>query len=293
MKRSFRRAIEITLGVIMVITGAFMGIFPFLPGFLIGVPGILLISPAHGKKLIKSIKNAAFAVKDGEFKRAWHELWKFLPRKDRIALALKKYWRKVKKADKNKAWWHHPEKEVIRIAKKLRQGRVLDVGSGMGRHTLFLAQNGFEVWSFDFTEQAIEQTKAKLACRGLSAKVFTADFRDFDYGENEFDLILSMNVIHHAEKQEVERVCHNIVRGLKKGGYFLAFLPAMRSIKANEKLVAKQTVIPTSGPEKNIPHFLFSKKDLKELFKGCKLKLKKLPAKKFPEEHFRVLVKKG
>lgn len=53
-----RKIFEIILGIIFVIVGFIGGLIPILPGWIIGLPGLLLLSKHFPplKKIIKSIK---------------------------------------------------------------------------------------------------------------------------------------------------------------------------------------------------------------------------------------------
>jgi 2-polyprenyl-3-methyl-5-hydroxy-6-metoxy-1,4-benzoquinol methylase len=43
-----------------------------------------------------------------------------------------------------------PDEELIQLSQKIPKGRALDVGAGEGRHTLWLASQGFIVDAVDF-----------------------------------------------------------------------------------------------------------------------------------------------
>jgi SAM-dependent methyltransferase len=79
--------------------------------------------------------------------------------------------------------WHPIEQKAMRLVK----GRVLDVGCGAGRHSLYLQKKGFDVLGIDVSPLAIEVCKQ----RGLKqAKVLSIEAVDFK--PNSFDTILMM-----------------------------------------------------------------------------------------------------
>jgi len=79
--------------------------------------------------------------------------------------------------------WPQFEKDALERVK----GRVLDVGCGAGRHSLYLQGKGFDVLGIDISPLAIEVCKL----RGLhKAEVMSID--DINYKPNSFDTIIMM-----------------------------------------------------------------------------------------------------
>ena len=79
--------------------------------------------------------------------------------------------------------WHPLEQKAIQFAK----GKVLDVGCGAGRHSLYLQQKGFDVLGIDVSPLAIKVCKL----RGLK-KTRVLSIEDMDFNQNSFDTILMM-----------------------------------------------------------------------------------------------------
>lgn len=72
-------------------------------------------------------------------------------------------------------------------AMKFVKGRVLDVGCGAGRHSIYLQKKGFDVIGIDISPLAIKVCKE----RGLKkAKVMSIE--DVDFMPNSFDTIIMM-----------------------------------------------------------------------------------------------------
>ena len=53
--------------------------------------------------------------------------------------------------------------------------RVLDLGCGAGRHTVYLAQEGFEVYTLDISLEGVEHIAQWLTGEGLQANLQQAD----------------------------------------------------------------------------------------------------------------------
>jgi len=79
--------------------------------------------------------------------------------------------------------WHPLEQKAMRLV----NGRVLDVGCGAGRHSLYLQEKGFDVLGIDVSPLAIKVCKL----RGLKkAKVLSIE--DVDFKPDSFDTIIMM-----------------------------------------------------------------------------------------------------
>lgn len=74
--------------------------------------------------------------------------------------------------------WPEPEKEAMKFV----TGRVLDVGCGAGRHSLYLQARGFDIVGIDSSPLAIEVCKARRLQNAqiLSVMQITRQFGIFD-----------------------------------------------------------------------------------------------------------------
>lgn len=80
----------------------------------------------------------------------------------------------------------HDVVNVVKEFSSMAKGkRALDIACGMGRHSKFLAQQGFEVEALDISEVAIESL-------GHEANIFAkvVDFGAYTLNENAYDLIV-------------------------------------------------------------------------------------------------------
>lgn len=78
---------------------------------------------------------------------------------------------------------------------RLPKGKILDVASGGGRHTLFLASLGYEIEAIDRDEQALAQLSASALVRqltGISSRVLDLEPppKDLHLGQEAYDAIL-------------------------------------------------------------------------------------------------------
>lgn len=180
--------------------------------------------------------------------------------------ALRNYWKNMNAATGG-AVRREVMPDVVKFSRRLSKGtEVLDIGCGMGRHTVYLAKNGFKVTAFDGSEEAVSTTKKWLNEEGLHASVTLKDFNDFRYPKESFEGVLSINVIHHTYEKNVRRIIDSIWRSLKPNGFFLCIAPKFIKKKKGDKQVESHTFIPTEGAEIGIPHFHFDDRKVTELF---------------------------
>jgi|GEM_PF-6557968 len=73
--------------------------------------------------------------------------------------------------------------------------RVIDLGAGDGRHTLYLADRGLDVLAVEAAPAGAELIRQKLSNAHLSAEVVVADLRDYTIPDD-LDILISSYVIH-------------------------------------------------------------------------------------------------
>jgi 2-polyprenyl-3-methyl-5-hydroxy-6-metoxy-1,4-benzoquinol methylase len=94
--------------------------------------------------------------------------------------------------------------------------RVLEIGCGMGLHSLELARRGAEVHALDLTEAAVEATRVRMNEFGFEADIRQADAESLPFDDRTFDLVWSWGVIHHSAR--TTRIVREIARVLKPDG---------------------------------------------------------------------------
>lgn len=134
------------------------------------------------------------------------------------------YYSKHKLGDAG-TWLMRPAQYAIDSFKYLRvpAPTMLDLGCGVGRHLLpFINEfGGARAVGLDILPEAIEKLDTVINSRGLADRVrtVTADIAEYDYGQREFDLVLSVSCLEHtASYQELKDTITNLQRATKLGG---------------------------------------------------------------------------
>jgi SAM-dependent methyltransferase len=101
-----------------------------------------------------------------------------------------------------------------------RAGKALAVADGEGRNGVWLAEQGLDVTSLDFSEVA-QQKAAKLAAeRGVKIALVHADVHDWDYPQAAFDVVAEI-FAQFSPPPERARKWAGMRRALKPGGLLI------------------------------------------------------------------------
>lgn len=98
---------------------------------------------------------------------------------------------------------------------------ALDLGSGEGRDTAFLAEAGFQVVARDVAPSGLQKTRALLARRNVPpdrVDLALADVRAFDYPPDTYDLALAANVYQFLPPDEAPVHIARLQAATKFGG---------------------------------------------------------------------------
>lgn len=169
---------------------------------------------------------------------------------------------------------HRDLPKIVKLLKKYKARKVLDLGCGTGRHVVYLAKNGLDVYGTDISQTAVRMTKEWLTNEKLSANIIVHDMaKKLPYTNDYFDGLVSVQVIHHGRIGMVKKIIKEIERVLKKDGLVFITVPIhsgpMTEVKKGSwtmKRIANRTYVPLDGIEKGLPHYFFKTDELKQAF---------------------------
>lgn len=126
------------------------------------------------------------------------------------------------------SWLHKPVKtvmELLPLFKDKNNMRVLDLGSGVGRNSIPIAQeiknkNG-NIVCVDLLDSALN--KLKIYSKEYEVKevieTVKADIGHYEIARDEYDLIVAVSTLEHVESKDVfEHVVNQMILGTKNGG---------------------------------------------------------------------------
>ena len=115
------------------------------------------------------------------------------------------------------------------IATLLQYGvhSVCDAGCGCGIYAAKLAANGFSVYGFDVSAHAVEIAQSIIRKAGCSADLKTASALDTGYPDNQFDCVISQDVLDHISKADAIVALKELCRITKPGGIVIFTLDSL------------------------------------------------------------------
>lgn len=181
---------------------------------------------------------------------------------------MKPFWEK-EYLNKEKSTFGNPSKEVEEIVPFLEKGaKILDVGCGDGRHSLYLAELGFYVDAFDISKNAIEKIDYLKRFNNLKINTYICDVLEFEF-KYKYDLIIIHGVLQFIEREKQPEIIRLLKNWTNTGGYHIAAL-----FTDDE---------PVPDDLKEVMVGVFKNGEIKEYYKDWKIKM--FESKKFKDEH--------
>lgn len=117
-------------------------------------------------------------------------------------------------------WGLEADKYLAMFLDRARTGTALDVGCGEGRHSLFLAQEGYVVDAIDISEKAIEKLKHLAEEYGVSTMIFpkVGDTRALELPQQKYDLAVLSYVFPFLKYSDIITILEKVKQSLKPGG---------------------------------------------------------------------------
>jgi tRNA (cmo5U34)-methyltransferase len=144
--------------------------------------------------------------------------------------------------------------EVAKLVPTTRGIKLLDLGCGTGLELdeIFKVNPAVQVMGIDIAEKLLEKLSRKHAARKSQLNLVVADYLKYDFGRSVFDIVLSVQTLHHLTREVKIGLYRKILTCLKPGGFYLEsdyYAPDQAfedfHIAENERLRAEQGI--TSG----------------------------------------------
>jgi 2-polyprenyl-3-methyl-5-hydroxy-6-metoxy-1,4-benzoquinol methylase len=168
-------------------------------------------------------------------------------------------WDRRWRDDAGRSDWLKPEVDVAAAIEMLRAREArdaLDLGCGVGRHALALAEAGFAVAALDGSDSGIAYLQASAARHGLTVDAQSGLMTELPFDDGSFDFVLAWNVIYHGDPAIVDRCVAEIWRVLRPGGLYQGTMLSKRNGNFGVgREVAPDTFVIDGIDDKAHPHF--------------------------------------
>ncbi|MDR3595638.1 MerR family transcriptional regulator [Clostridium sp.] len=158
--------------------------------------------------------------------------------------------------------------EAVKYFKENRVKRVLDLGCGMGRHSLYLLQQGFDVTACDISRKGLEVTKKKASKAGFKIDITCCDMRELPFKDNMFDAILCVWVSGHGNLQDMKKHASEMLRVVKSNGIIFVDYPSKEDERYGIGIeIEENTFLENMPGEEKIPHYYCDENEIEDTYK--------------------------
>jgi SAM-dependent methyltransferase len=125
--------------------------------------------------------------------------------------------------------WDTGEPEPILVefvsSGRVEPARALDIGTGTGTNSIYLAEHGFDVLGIDIAPRAVERANAKLNGRALPCRFAALDILAAAPEGGPFEFAFDRGCFHvFDEAEERARFAAQVAAALAPGGLWLSLI---------------------------------------------------------------------
>lgn len=99
--------------------------------------------------------------------------------------------------------------EVLKLRPPLKRLRVLDLGCGEGKDSLFFARNGYEVTGVDLSEVGLQKAASRSRAAGVNVQFILSDINEFRLSQN-YDVIFSSGALQYLKSDLRAELIENL-----------------------------------------------------------------------------------
>lgn len=154
-----------------------------------------------------------------------------------------------------------PSEFVKRTVERIKEKgdlRILDLGCGAGRDTLYFANLGYKVTALDLSSKALSLFQKKPK----NVEFICEDMQNINLPANSFDVVFANLTLHYFDDKTTRKIIDNITKSLVKDGV-LTFL--CKSTK--DPLWGVGVKVEENVYDDKYRHHFFDKKYINELLK--------------------------
>ncbi len=149
--------------------------------------------------------------------------------------------------------------------------KIIDLGCGTGRYSIYFAEKGYFVHAVDSSVNALEILKQNLK-PSYNVKVSQFDLRDLTGIHEKYDFAVCINVLSHGKYQEIKKMFYEIERIIKdKGILFIIITPVefYKYVAGPDIIeVENNSFLHIDAPDGDIIHHFFTEEEVRHLLRN-------------------------
>ena len=141
-------------------------------------------------------------------------------------------WEDSYRNEENEEFYEQAFDYITSVLSPQKNSTFLDVGCGIGAHSIRLAKRGFSVLAVDFSEYVLKKAELNLQNSGLidNIQLQHENILSLSFADRTFDYILCWGVLMHIP--DIEKAISELDRVLKKDGILVISEGNMFSIES-------------------------------------------------------------
>ena len=170
-------------------------------------------------------------------------------------------------------YWRTPADDVYALLyrwQKAGRARLLDLGSGPGRHAILFAQNGFRVTGFDLSESGLAELGARARELGLDVETVAGDLVSLPFADGSFDCAIAYQSIYHVDSVGMARAVAEARRVLAENGELFVTLIAKEG-SGTDGFIDDHVRMKREEDGSILPHYYVGEGDLAATLRGFEI----------------------
>ena len=112
--------------------------------------------------------------------------------------------------------------QILSLYGDIKDIKILEVGAGTGRDSIYLAKLGADVTCLDYSSASLKLIKEKSM--GVNIKLIETTVEEMPFKDESFDIVFSQGLVEHFKNPY--KMMHEQVRILKNDGCIIVDVPA-------------------------------------------------------------------
>lgn len=131
---------------------------------------------------------------------------------------------------------------VFRNFKRDGSEKILDLGCGAGRHTVFMAAENIIPYGLDYSTEGVEYTQKVLDISGMKKHIDNikeGSMTEIPFENDFFDGIICFGALYYLTYADIEKAVNEMYRVMKLGGKLMCVVRSTEDYRCKDKNAKK------------------------------------------------------